>query len=719
MGILRTDKISGLETPTSNDFGSNLLYNGDFSKGTDGWTATNSNHTVSSGQLTITNTGTNGRAISTGFDTVIGEVYEISIHNVSTTGQFRLEIREGNGGGSENNFDSNNSVAGVRTLRFVATETAHSLVVYAIGGSGTTSVYSDITVRKINNIVTGSVHFDGTGDYLSVTPVTYSLVNWWESDFTIEAWIYADSFSGWYADGNPGYKIPAMFGHMNPSDGINYWSFGPVENGRLEFYYWKGSQDHRFITSSSISTGKWSHIAMSYSVTNGAKVFIDGKGTGYISLDGTPQANASTAVTIGQYTGIGIEGYISNLRVLAGTALYTEDFTPPTHELEVIGDTVLLCCNNPDSVTAEGTGKILSSGGNPNFVTKNPGLTRDFTSGTEFRGVTTFDTQGYFVPPSGTTEQRGRGRGVFTAGSGTPGSTGSKTIEYVQISSSGNGIDFGDLTEGSQSQGAVSSTTRSVISLGDPVPAVQTNILEFITIATTGDSVDFGDLTTKRGRVSGVANQTRGVYIGGTNELVSPYSGSPISYTNTIDYITIASLGNAINFGDTITKASHGNAVCNSTRGLIAVNYTAAPRYAVKDIQYLTISTTGNTQDFGDLTRAETYLFRGCSGSNSTRGIFGGGYNGGIKNIIDYVTISTLGDAKDFGDLTLATRSGSTTSNSIRTMFFGGYNTSNGGRQNIISYVNIMTTGNAQDFGDCREKGHEGSASSDSHGGIS
>ena len=97
MGILRTDKISGLERPTSNDFGPNLLYNGDFSNGSVGWSAVNSNHTVSSGQLTITNTGSNGRATSSAFDTVIGETYEISIHNVSTTGQFRLEIREGGG----------------------------------------------------------------------------------------------------------------------------------------------------------------------------------------------------------------------------------------------------------------------------------------------------------------------------------------------------------------------------------------------------------------------------------------------------------------------------------------------------------------------------------------------------------------------------------------------------------------------------------------------
>ena len=69
---------------------------------------------------------------------------------------------------------------------------------------------------------------------------------------------------------------------------------------------------------------------------------------------------------------------------------------------------------------------LLQSSGDPTASTDNPGLTRDFTSGTEFKGVTTFDTQGYFVPPSGTTEQRGRGRGLFSGG-GTPSKT--NTIE--------------------------------------------------------------------------------------------------------------------------------------------------------------------------------------------------------------------------------------------------------------------------------------------------
>ena len=103
-------------------------------------------------------------------------------------------------------------------------------------------------------------------------------------------------------------------------------------------------------------------------------------------------------------------------RILNGTALYTSEFTPPVHELEVIGDTVLLCCNNPDSAGAEGTGKSITVNNDAAASTFSPGLTRDFTSGTEFQGVTVFDTQGYFVPPSGTTEQRGRGRGLFGGG---------------------------------------------------------------------------------------------------------------------------------------------------------------------------------------------------------------------------------------------------------------------------------------------------------------
>ena len=68
-------------------------------------------------------------------------------------------------------------------------------------------------------------------------------------------------------------------------------------------------------------------------------------------------------------------------------------------------------------------------------------------------------------------------------------------------------------------------------------------------------------------------------------------------------------------------------------------------------INYITISTTGNAIDFGDLSTGRQ-LFGACS--SSTRGVFGGGYTPTIVNTIEYVTIASAGNAQDFGDLSAA-----------------------------------------------------------------
>ena len=66
----------------------------------------------------------------------------------------------------------------------------------------------------------------------------------------------------------------------------------------------------------------------------------------------------------------------------------------------------------------------------------------------------------------------------------------------------------------------------------------------------------------------------------------------------------------------------------------------------INTIQYVTITTLGNAQDFGDLTHARSEL---SAVSNSIRGVFAGGSSEG--NRIDYITIQTTGNAQDFGDL--------------------------------------------------------------------
>ena len=71
-------------------------------------------------------------------------------------------------------------------------------------------------------------------------------------------------------------------------------------------------------------------------------------------------------------------------------------------------------------------------------------------------------------------------------------------------------------------------------------------------------------------------------------------------------------------------------------------------------IDYVTISTTGDAVDFGNLTDARGSL---AACSNSSRGCFTYGYDGSNINIIDYITIASPGKATDFGDETV-TRSG-------------------------------------------------------------
>ena len=90
----------------------------------------------------------------------------------------------------------------------------------------------------------------------------------------------------------------------------------------------------------------------------------------------------------------------------------------------------------------------------------------------------------------------------------------------------------------------------------------------------------------------------------------------------------------------------------SNTRALFAGGGNiGSPFVTVNTIQFVTIATTGNATDFGDLTATR---YGGGGLSNSTRGCFAGGvtYPGATRqNIIDFVNIATTGNASDFGDV--------------------------------------------------------------------
>jgi len=212
------------------------------------------------------------------------------------------------------------------------------------------------------------------------------------------------------------------------------------------------------------------------------------------------------------------------------------------------------------------------------------------------------------------------------------------------------------------------------------------NTIDYITISTLGNATNFGDTTFARETSdSGFSSSTRGFVVGGSNQPTS----SP-GRTNIIDYTTISSTGNTFDFGD-LTTARYGTAgVSDSTRG-IAMGGDVSSGSPVDTIDYITMSSLGNASDYGDLTFP---LARGAGFQSSTRGVQASGGTPTALNSIQYITIATTGNAQDFGDATYDGQQLAGASNSVRGIFAGSANI------NIINYVTIASTGDAIDFGD-------------------
>jgi hypothetical protein len=326
------------------------------------------------------------------------------------------------------------------------------------------------------------------------------------------------------------------------------------------------------------------------------------------------------------------------------------------------------------------------------------------TNGPVISGTVEMNSTGAMSLPRGDTTYRGsRGTGIF-AGGRTP--TGLKErMDKFTISTLGNGLDFGNLTNATSEFGGCASSTRGIFMGGEQFPA-NINVIQYLTISQLGNTFDFGDLTSVRRANTCLSNNVRGISLGGN---LAP---TLVGKTH-IDYITIATTGNSSKFGDLTTDSSYGMAGASTTRGIIALgNNPFISPYGLHTnvVEYITISTEGNSKDFGDLTVSRR---EGCGASNSTRGLFFGGNNPSALNVIDYITIASLGDAIDFGDCINGSSLSNACSSPTRAIF--GDMTSDG---DSVSYVTINTLGNAQDFGNLDLARNQTAGFSDSHGGL-
>jgi hypothetical protein len=186
--------------------------------------------------------------------------------------------------------------------------------------------------------------FDGSGDYFTV-PYTTANFDWYTAgvDFTIEYWFFANSLTGTsYVDG--GTTKSTVVGNRSATATTDYWSFGPNAGGTVTFYYFNGGPV-AVNSTSTITANSWNHIAMT-KTSSGITIFVNGVAQTTTAISGTPQSSASFPITVGQGNNTSYNGYVSNLRIVRGTAIYTGNFTVPTAPLTAVTNTKLLTCQS-------------------------------------------------------------------------------------------------------------------------------------------------------------------------------------------------------------------------------------------------------------------------------------------------------------------------------------------------------------------------------------
>ena len=233
-------------------------------------------------------------------------------------------------------------------------------------------------------------------------------------------------------------------------------------------------------------------------------------------------------------------------------------------------------------------------------------------------------------------------RGIYMGGS-KPAVGNISNIDFFTIATTGNATDFGDVGTTFRYGAGLSNATRGIKAGGyqGGGSSGNLNIIEFVTIANTGNATDFADTSTPNHGLGGLASPTRGVLGGGQ---IYPAA------TNAIEFITIASQGvNAQDFGDLTEAKQLVAAGASNTRGIFGGGDNSG---ASKVINFITIASTGDAQDFGDLSVISEYAGMEMA-SNSSRMVFAGAgdYPAG-SNTMEFINIATTGNASDFGDQT-------------------------------------------------------------------
>jgi len=213
--------------------------------------------------------------------------------------------------------------------------------------NGTNNTFLDssnnnFTVTRYGNTTQGtytpysltgwSNYFDGNGD--SITYTGGSSLNFGTSDFTIELWVNMRN-TGTFSS------------FLRPDDNGTFPEFG-YDWGTTELKFQARDAAIMTVSTSAVVANSWNHIAVSRSGTS-LRLFVNGTQVGTTTTNSTNFGSPTNAIRIGGSSfsaSHSVNGYISNFRIVKGTALYTSNFIPPTSPLTAITNTSVLTCQN-------------------------------------------------------------------------------------------------------------------------------------------------------------------------------------------------------------------------------------------------------------------------------------------------------------------------------------------------------------------------------------
>ena len=122
-------------------------------------------------------------------------------------------------------------------------------------------------------------------------------------------------------------------------------------------------------------------------------------------------------------------------------------------------------------------------------------------------------------------------------------------------------MDFGDATTFTDGQASGCNAIRGIFAGGSPAGSTDQKVIQFITMATLGNAIDFGELSVQRSSAGGVSSPTRSVFAGG-------YTNPGSTHTTTMDYVNNMTAGDAVDFGDQSVNRDQMGSFSNAHGGL-------------------------------------------------------------------------------------------------------------------------------------------------------